>query len=456
MKAFLIAGERSGCGKTSITTAIAAELTKKYKVQTFKVGMDYIDPSYLSAVTKRPCRNLDSFVLSNEEILEIFNYANSDADIALVEGVRGLYEGSSSVDDTGSTASIAKILDLPVILVINAASITRSAAAIIQGFRALDLDIRIVGVILNNVKGKQHEEKVKKAVEHYCNLPIIGCVPKLKKDLKMRHLGLVPFAEGNTGGEFIDNIKEISQEIVDNISLPMLLSLGIDLSPGYSGKIFCERQSDITIGIAKDRVFNFYYADLFPILKSLGANVIFFSPLENKLPSADGYIFGGGYPEYFGKELEACAEIRKSIKDASLSGVPIYAECGGLMYLCRELSFVSSWNGLNEGDSFEMCNVFPAVSRIPAKRVITYVEGRSIDGPFGDNPFKGHAFHYSEIITNDVKFNFKLTRGTGIFGAMDGMVVNNTIGSYSHIHPVSARKMLESFCNLCRSRKIKN
>jgi Cobyrinic acid a,c-diamide synthase len=197
MKQILISGDRSGSGKTSITLALAGLLAKNNRVQTFKVGMDYIDPSYLSAVSGRPCRNLDSFTLSEDQIKDIFQYGCRDAGIALVEGVRGLFEGAEALTDCGSTASVAKILDLPVVLVVSAQSITRSAAALVKGFQEFDDGINIVAVILNNIKSGSHREKAVTAIEHYCNVPVIGAIPRMEEmQLAMRHLGLVPYREG--------------------------------------------------------------------------------------------------------------------------------------------------------------------------------------------------------------------------------------------------------------------
>jgi len=190
MKALMIAGDRSGSGKTSITLAIAAILSRSMNVQTFKVGMDYIDPSYLSGVTGRPCRNLDSFVQSSDEIREIFDHGRQGGDIVLVEGVRGLYEGGEALGDQGSSASIAKLLGLPIILVVSARSITRSAAAIVKGFQAFDEGVDIRGVILNNVAGEKHIAKATAAIEHYCGIPVVGTVPRQPEmELAMRHLG---------------------------------------------------------------------------------------------------------------------------------------------------------------------------------------------------------------------------------------------------------------------------
>ena len=220
MKQIMITGDRSGSGKTSITLALSALLSKDHQVQTFKVGMDYIDPSYLSAVTSRPCRNLDSYTLNNDQIREIFQYGCRSADIAIVEGVRGLYEGAEALTDIGSTASVAKILDIPVVLVVSAQSITRSAAALVKGFQAFDRDVNIVGVILNNVKGGSHKEKALTAIEHYCDIPVIGAIPRIEEmHLAMRHLGLIPYREGTGRGDFDARITTITNLIGQYVDL---------------------------------------------------------------------------------------------------------------------------------------------------------------------------------------------------------------------------------------------
>ncbi|MCJ7742513.1 MAG: hydrogenobyrinic acid a,c-diamide synthase (glutamine-hydrolyzing), partial [Methanoregula sp.] len=313
MKKILITGDRSGSGKTSITLALAALLSRNNRVQTFKVGMDYIDPSYLSAVSRRPCRNLDSFTLSDEQIREIFQYGCRGADIALVEGVRGLYEGAEALTDTGSTASIAKLLDLPVVLVVSAQSITRSAAAIVKGFQAFDQDVHITGVILNNVKGDSHKEKALKAIEHYCGIPVIGAIPRMEEmQLAMRHLGLVPYREGAGRGDFDTRITTITDMIGQYVDLERFQKLMSEIVQLHQEKTLFDIMGDrdVKIGVALDEAFNFYYADLFDILHIAGAEYVPFSPVHDRLPEVDGYIIGGGYPELFVKELEANDPMR--------------------------------------------------------------------------------------------------------------------------------------------------
>lgn len=459
MKTLLIAGDRSGSGKTSITLAIAAQLSKRYSVQTFKVGMDYIDPSYLSGVSGRPCRNLDTFILTEEENRTIFEDACTGADIAIVEGVRGLYEGAESIGDIGSTASVAKMLNLPVILVIDARSITRSAAAIISGFQNFDRDVKIVGVILNNVRGESHVKKITEAIRHFCNIPIIGVVPRVENlDLTMRHLGLVPYEEGSINIPFLKRIKSIVEMICENLDLSMLLSLARDWVLVEKPDLFKNQVTNtgLRIGIAQDEAFNFYYSDLFPLLNSMGSEVVFFSPIHDSLPDADGYIFGGGYPEYHGKELADNTSMIEDIRRKCFDNRPVIAECGGLMYLSRGIRIVNDFSGLAKDTNFPMAGVIPADCTIPERRVVTYVTGKTTSfcpfSPLIPLQVRGHAFHYSHIHPDSgVSYAFHLNRGFGIEKSNDGIVIGQTIGSYTHLHPVASRDFIFSFINQCKN-----
>lgn len=456
MKAILVTGDRSGSGKTSITLALAALLSKTAKVQTFKVGMDYIDPSYLAAVSHRPCRNLDTFALSGSQVQEIFRFGCRGADIALVEGVRGLYEGAEALSDIGSTAAVAKELDLPVVLVVSAQSITRSAAALVKGFQSFDPKIRIVGVILNNTRGGTHKAKAVAAIEHYCGIPVIGAIPRMEEmQLAMRHLGLVPYREGSGRGDFDARIATITKMIGQYVDLDKFRSLMKEVPDNTAPTVFDTRPApDVTIGIALDEAFNFYYADLFDILSTCGARTVPFSPVHDRLPEADGYIIGGGYPELFLRELEANDRMREAIREKSRSGTPVYAECGGLMYLTDRMVLEKGWQGSDAEQSAEMCGVFRGETRMPARRVVTYVEGLSApDSPVGAASFRGHAFHYSEVLLEkETRYAYTLSRGVGIRDNLDGAVVASTLGSYTHLHPVASAGMFKHFTDLCRKK----
>jgi cobyrinic acid a,c-diamide synthase len=453
----MVSGDRSGSGKTSISLAIAALLSEEMTVQTFKVGMDYIDPSYLTGVTGRPCRNLDTFVMAREDIARIFTNGMRGADFGLIEGVRGLYEGAESLGDTGSSAAVAKLLKVPVVLVVSARSITRSAAAIVKGFQSFDPAIDIRGIILNNVSGSQHIRKATEAIEHHCGIPVIGAVPRQPgMELAMRHLGLVPYLEGKAAPAFLERIESVTAMVGDHIDLDALLGLARPFVPPPGTDPFFEPADlpETTIAVALDEAFNFYYADLFDVLRADGVRVKTFSPVHETLPDADGYIFGGGYPELFLHELEANDRMREAVCERSREGVPIYAECGGLMYLTGGIRTLPGWRGSDKEESCRMCGVFSGETVMPAKRVVSYVEGESLGrNPVGPGRFRGHEFHYSDVILpKDTRFSYVLSRGKGIRGQLDGALVDNTIGSYTHLHPVSSRGMFSSFVSLCRDR----
>jgi cobyrinic acid a,c-diamide synthase len=419
--------------------------------------MDYIDPSYLAAASGRPCRNLDSFTLSTDQMQEIFSYGCRDADIALVEGVRGLYEGADALTDVGSTAAIAKGLDLPVILVVSAQSITRSAAALVKGFQAFDPEIRIAGVILNNIKGGSHKAKAVTAIETCCGIPVIGAIPRMDEmHLTMRHLGLVPYREGAGKGDFDTRITTITEMIGQYVDLDRLLSLSkesiVPLQPSPSFERTME--PDVKIGVAFDEAFNFYYADLFDVLPSLGAEPVMFSPVHDRLPDADGYIIGGGYPELYARELESNQKMRDAIRAVSKNGTPMYAECGGLMYLTDRIVLSAGWQGATEERHYAMCGVFSGETRMPARRVVSYVKGTSAaNSPVGPAQFCGHEFHHSDVVLSpEIQYAYRLSRGIGISDNRDGAVIDNTLGSYTHLHPVGCKGMLDHFVRTCRKK----
>ncbi|HNQ32858.1 MAG TPA: Ni-sirohydrochlorin a,c-diamide synthase [Methanoculleus sp.] len=454
MKSFLVAGDRSGSGKTSITLALSALLSATRAVQTFKVGMDYIDPSYLTGVTGRPCRNLDGYVMSPAEVRAVFAHGCRGADVAVVEGVRGLFEGAEALTDLGSTAAIAKQLDLPVVLVVNARSITRSAAAIVKGFMAFDPDVAIRGVILNQVTGARHREKAVRAIEHYCGIPVVGVIPRTADmELAMRHLGLVPYREGQEHGEFLARIEVVKQMIGEHVDIDALLSLAKEsVLPAGEDPLYAAADPDVRIGVALDEAFNFYYADLFDVLASSGAEVVPFSPVHGRLPEADGYIIGGGSPEVFGPELEANTAVREGLREASQNGVPIYAECGGLVYLTEKMVLAPDFAASKREETYDLAGVFAGEARMPEKRMLGYVVGTSAgENPMGAAAFKGHEFHYSSVrLAPETRYAYRLTRGGGIRDGLDGAIRDRTIGSYTHLHPVTSRGMFANFVAGCR------
>jgi cobyrinic acid a,c-diamide synthase len=458
MKAFMVAGDRSGAGKTSICLGIASLLSDHYRVQTFKVGMDYIDPSYLAAASGRPCRNLDGFVMDAAAIRTIVDHAAADSDVLLVEGVRGLFEGADALTDRGSSAEIAKLLDIPVILVVNARSITRSAAALVKGFMVFDPSIAIRGVILNNVYGPSHREKAARAIEHHCGIPVLGAIPPdPSMALEMRHLGLVPYREGEMSTSFRETVNAIRKTVADHLPVERVLSVAGEYFPRSGGPSVLDPapQRDVRIGVAFDEAFNFYYADLFDVLRGCGAEPVFYSPVHDRLPRADGYILGGGYPELYARELEENTAMREGMRDEVRNGTPVYAECGGLIYLTEGVRLAAGWRGAEKEASFSFCGAIPGLTRMPAKRVVSYVEGTACAAsPLGGGTFRGHEFHYSDVqLPKDTHFCYHLSRGGGIAGQSDGVLVHHTLASYTHLSPLPSFSMFDHFVRACRSHR---
>lgn len=484
----LISADRSSSGKTTISMGLMAVLASRgYKVQPFKVALDYIDPSYHTEITGRFCRNLDGYLMDENGILDVYTHAcevGDGADIAVIEGVRGLYEGFESLSDVGSTAQIAKILKCPVVFVINARSITRSSAALINGYKNFDPDVEIAGVILNNIGSRRHAEKAKQAIEYYSGVPVIGIIPRdPSMQISMRHLGLMPALEGRRRlGDFDERLSGIEKIINEGVDVDRLLAIagsakplespensifsGVELpescnaSGDASGAAYGAASGDVSsrprIGVALDEAFNFYYRDNIDLLELDGAEIVYFSPVKDSgLPDVDGLYIGGGYPELFAAELEANESMRREIKEASAAGMPIYAECGGLMYLTEKISTGVPGKGTYHDASmpestYEMVGALPGHTIMGQTRVVSYNIGTlDFDCVIGKkgNTFKGHEFHHSEIreIPEDVKFAIKLSRGTGIKDDLDGLTVENTLGSYAHLHGAAYRELAGSF-----------
>jgi cobyrinic acid a,c-diamide synthase len=369
--------------------------------------------------------------------------------------VRGLFEGAEALGDSGSTAEIAKTFDLPVVLVVNARSITRSAAAVVRGFMGFDPAIRICGVILNNIGGRTHREKAVHAVEHFCGIPVIGAIPHdAGIALTMRHLGLVPYREGQEHGEFRERVERITRIVEEHVDVDQLLSIASDMEiPATRDPLFTPQPADLRIGVALDEAFTFYYADLFDILPALGAQVIPFSPVHDPLPEAAGSVMGGGYPEIFAPQLEANQGMRDAIREMSRNGTPVYAECGGLMYLTDSLTQEAGWQEREREETHAFCGVFSGTTRIPARRIVAYVEGAAQPGaPFGAGPFRGHEFHYSDVTLDpSTRYAYRLTRGIGIRDGLDGAFREKTLASYLHLHPVTSHRLWEGFVTACRT-----
>ncbi len=463
----LIAGDRSSAGKTTISIGIMSVLRDMgYKVQPFKVGLDFIDPSYHTEVTGRHSRNLDGYLMTGDAVREVFSHAVESADIAVIEGVRGLFEGLEATSDIGSTAQIAKILECPVILTINARSITRSTAALVSGYKSFDPEVNIVGVILNNIGSPRHGEKARKAIEIYTGTPVIGEIPRNDSmKISMRHLGLIPALEGRRRlAGFDENMGRIKNIIKEGIDIDRFISLARSaqalIKPQES--IFKQQSkgNKIRIGVALDEAFNFYYRDNLELLELAGAELVYFSPVnDSAIPKVDGLYIGGGYPELFARELEDNTSMRESVKQASADGLPIYAECGGLMYLTQEIKTDVSGSGNYhmaemKGGTFRMAGAVPGRTLMGHKRVVSYNVGGFVkDNVIGKAgaAFIGHEFHHSEIVDlpEDTTFAIRLERGTGIKGELDGILVKNTMAAYAHLHAASYTGFARSFVDFC-------
>jgi cobyrinic acid a,c-diamide synthase len=428
----VLAGTGSAVGKTTISTGIMNALSKEYKVQPFKVGPDYIDPTYHTLATGNYSRNLDSFFMTDGQIKEGFERGlkNSNSNFGIIEGVRGLYEGISPTGDVGNTASIAKALKAPVVLILNSRSLVKSAAAIVLGFKALDPEIDIKGVILNQVKNRKHYLKTKEAVEKLAKTDVVGGIPRSDAiKVEDRHLGLVPAVERENIIESIHKWGIMCQEYIDLDHLRGLMKDAPKLPPGRESLWKVENKQKVKLGVALDEVFTFYYRDNLEALEANHAELVYFSPLnQEEIPDVDGIYIGGGYPEIFAEGLEANQSMRNSIKKYQQEGRPIYAECGGLMYLSRSIN------------NYKMCDVLGYDSSMTKKpQALSYVISRSkcnnIIAKKGDI-IKGHEFHYSQIDLNqnNPQFAFEILRGRGIQNSQDGLMSKNTIASYIHTH----------------------
>lgn len=450
----LIAGDRSSSGKTTIVAGLLSALRgRNLGVQPFKVAMDYIDPSYHTWITGRSCRNLDGYLMTEAAVKEIYAHAAEGADIAVIEGVRGLYEGYDA--DLGSTAQIAKLLHTPVIFVVDARSITRSCAAIVKGYMDYDPLVDFKGVILNKVGSERHAQKAIKEIERYAGLEVVGVIRRNEDmHLAMRHLGLVPVLEGKTRHEgFQDRVDKIRQIVEEGLNLDRILEIAREAEPLPEVEQDLYRQNTfgkgLRIGVARDEAFNFYYRDNLEMMELSGATVVPFSPVHDRaLPPVDGIYIGGGYPELYARELSENTGMRRALQQSHERDLPIYAECGGLMYLAREIEW--------EGERQEMIGLVPGKARRGSTRVVSYVHGTITQdcalGPKG-TAIMGHEFHHSEMLMDDgIKYAIRLERGTGIKDGWDGMCEGNMVASYTHVHSASFRGFPANFLRACKER----
>lgn len=447
MNRFVIAGTGSGVGKTTFTIGIMRALMKRnLTVQGFKCGPDYIDPTYHTAVTKRISRNIDSFMMTEEVVKTIVAKNSQDADIAVIEGVMGFYDGKSPLSNEGSAAHISEITNSPVILIVNGASMARSVAAIVKGFQMLDSNANIVGVIANQLGSKSHFNIIKTAIEQECRVPVLGYLRKgAVPTMPSRHLGLVPAIERGKLDPYFD---ELALAIEEHIDLDLLLEVTKAEVLPIQSTIFDETVSakPVHIAVAKDAAFNFYYEENFELLKANGAVLHFFSPLHNEtVPEmAQGLYIGGGFPEEFAEQLAENKAAAASIKETIEKGVPTIAECGGFMYLTESIQN-------REGQNFPMVGIIPG--RVKMQEKLAALGYREITG-MKDNfliseeeTAKGHEFHYSVY---EGAHSMPAYFSKGRFRAQqEGYLNGNLVAGYTHFHFASNPKLVTNWLNTC-------
>ncbi|MBZ4645464.1 MAG: hypothetical protein JG777_953 [Clostridia bacterium] len=448
----VIAGAQSGAGKTTISIGLMAVLAKRgLKVQPYKVGPDYIDPAYHTHVTGNKCRNLDSWMLDENTIRYLFNRNSRQADVSVVEGVMGLYDGFGTEKDSGSTAHISKIINAPVILIINGNGISSSAAAMVMGYKHYDPDVKIAGVIINKVSGQKHFELLKTVIEKDTGIPAVGYIPNNSEiSLSSRHLGLVPSVEMDDLNSKIKKIRCLVEQYVD-IDKLIEISHHVSKIDEFKNPVeSMQKMNQVKIGIAWDKAFNFYYHDNLELLEQLGAELVYFSPMnDDKLPEGiDGLYLGGGFPEVFAAQLEQNQSMRLSIKQHIESGLPVYAECGGLMYLTKSIEDF-------EGKKYQMVGVIPGCSKMTGKLqrfgyVNVELNRDCIIGQKGLK-FRAHEFHRSIVDAKGVEccYNVSKMRDGGLLSTWQcGYAMHNVVAGYAHVHfwsnPAVAQHFLAS------------
>lgn len=451
----ILAGTHSGVGKTTITAGIMLALRKRgFTVQPFKTGPDYIDPTYHTQICGNICRNLDTWLLDRDVILELFQRQAKKADVSIIEGVMGLYDGLKD-NETGSTAHLAKILAAGVILIVDARSISRSAAACVLGYEKFDPRVNIQGVILNNIAGSVHYHSIKSAVEAKTKIPVLGFLPEDScLRLPERHLGLIPAEEKKILADFKKKLLSLVEKNIDVGKIIRIIRQAKKI-PQVKKNLFNGRpvHSKVTIAVARDQAFNFYYQDNLDILKHLGAKLVEFSPLrDKKLPSdIESIYIGGGFPELFASELSKNTTLRKDIYQRARDGMPVYAECGGLMYLVKSLVDFKN-------KAFPMVGIFNVVVCMDKRRrALGYVNIKTLQDNIISNKTdtnKAHMFHWSYIDNKKkaVAYCYQVTKDKGKV-SYDGLIRENILASYTHIHFGTNINLAKKLINACKTYK---
>jgi len=449
MSRIFVSAAHKSSGKTTVSIGLCAALSQLGKhVQPFKKGPDYIDPMWLGAAAEHPCHNLDFYTMQHKEIIDTYHRSQKGIDINLIEGNKGLYDGLD-LDGSNSNAALAKLLQAPVILVIDARGMTRGIAPLILGYQAFDKEINIAGVILNQLGGSRHESKLRQVVEHYTDVPVIGAVHH-HKDMIIdeRHLGLMPSNEAQQAKQ---QIELLGKQIHDQVDLDAVLSTA-QSAPQLTTSTSPLQQhladtTDVTIGIARDAAFGFYYPDDIAAFKDNGVKLVDIDLVhDTSLPAIDGLFIGGGFPETQMALLEKNSQMRTAIKNAIDNGLPCYAECGGLMYLARSITWgdkTSQMAGVINGDIIQ--------HEKPQGRGYIRIKPTADclweTSPSKDAEICAHEFHYSSLnnLPDDTIYAYEVLRGAGINGKHDGIVYKNLMACYAHLRNTLQSPWVEGF-----------
>lgn len=453
----VIAGTGSGVGKTTVTLGLMAALSRRKRtVQGFKVGPDYLDPSYHTAITGRPSRNLDTWMMEPDRMREVFLRGSDGADLSVIEGVMGLYDGKDSRSDEGSAADIAVRLKCPVILVIAIDNMARSAAAVVMGFMQLNREVQIAGVVVNGAGSEGHYRLVKAAIEQTCRIPVVGWLSR-DESLRIpeRHLGLIPAVERGELHPLFDALADAIEKTVDLDRIEALAHPAPSLETPAS-RLFAaavkEKGPRPLIAVARDAAFNFYYPENLELLTQMGADLLMFRPLDGEeVPAeADGLMIGGGFPEEFLQRLAQAEGVKASFRKHIKNGLPTYAECGGYMYLCNEIR-------TQTGEAYPMVGVIPAAVQMKSHLVaLGYRQVRALRDTIllkkGETA-RGHEYHYSALCRPAFETPYESEGGWG--RAREGYATENLLASYTHLHFASNPSMVRRWIDICRQYRVK-
>lgn len=449
----VIGATGSGLGKTSVTLALAAAFRRRgLRVQTFKAGPDFLDPTWLALASGRPCYNLDGWMCGQRYVENLFPRAASGADIALIEGVMGLFDGADPASLEGSTAELARWFEAPVLLLVNAQGAARSVAATVSGFARFEPGVTVAGVIANSCGSERHAAWMTESLRAAGQPPLVGTLPRgALPSLPSRHLGLVTAPRGGAPGDAFDHFAAAGERHLDLEAILALARSAPPMAASPPAEAACT--PSVRLGVAEDEAFHFYYPDNLEAIEAAGAALVRFSPLHDAcLPEdLDGLYLGGGYPEEHVAGLSANTSMLESVREFAAAGRPVYAECGGLMYLSRGIETL-------DGAGHAMVGLLPAATRMLARRkALGYVEASlECDSLFASSgqTLRGHEFHYSEVVSRDEdavdwRPAYRLSRRREASATREGLQRGRVLASYVHLHFASQPGAARRFVRAC-------